>query len=214
MKKLTRGEYAERFKREFVHVWEKDEEIIQCNEHYDGYYFVSNMGHVYSLAKKNIIELKPSLVKDHVWVYEMNRDGKKKKIKMHRFIAEHFCKDEFGFNEKNHVHHINPKKNFSDDEPQKCNRVDNLQILPGIIHERATGCSENNIDKTIAEKVNKENAPVILIDGSYTKSIIDFINANFQEQMGVRYSVDGESVEAHPVKGLIEWIPDDDDKQD
>ena len=172
-KKLTRENYAEKFKKmmEVYNFVPQDGEIImQCHEPYPGWWFISNTGYLYSGYFKNIKVLKPHYRKTgkenkngermgHDWYYVYNNNEGSPHPTMHKLIAEHFLKCDINYdNEELEVHHIKKRKSFKPDEAVECNKADNLQILPVSVHDRATyygNHTQGQIDRDNEERIKK-----------------------------------------------------------
>ena len=167
-KKFTKEDYAakmERLLKETNYQLQDGEEIRQCNDPYPAYWFVSNKGYLLSVAGKTIKHIKAryrttgKTNKDGSknggnWFYTyVNKSGKLKNVTVHTLIAEHFLGYER--NKDLEVHHIKKSRSFSSDEFEKCNCVDNLQVLPKQIHQRATKIGNHTQDQ-LEEERNKK----------------------------------------------------------
>lgn len=156
-KKLTREDYRKRFERliywEYNYVPQDGEIVVRCDEKYPEYWYLSNMGYLMSVSGNRIKILRPHFRTTG----KKNKDGKRsggdwyyrygeKKISMHKIIAEHFLLNEFESLEDVEIHHIRKRNTFAKNQPQFCNRVDNLQILPKSIHRVASFLGKNTED--------------------------------------------------------------------
>lgn len=139
---------------------QKDEQIKQCPKPYPHFWFCSNKGYLFTTAKKEVKILPPHLTTSGRKKINGERAqleyryyyGKNKHVKQQQLIIDTFnVKNEFEDvlpDEKAEIHHQVSRKNFTIDEPQKMNRLDNLQVLPTSIHQSLT-----NAD-SFAKKVN------------------------------------------------------------
>ena len=141
---------------------QKDEQIKQCSEPYPHLWFCSNKGYLFTTSEKEVRILPPHLTK----VGEKNKDGERQKIEYRYYYRlngkrEHVTqqqllidtfnvKNEFENifpNESTEIHHQLSRKNFTSDEPQKMNRLDNIQVLPKSIHQSLT--NSNSFTKKV-----------------------------------------------------------------
>lgn len=164
--KLTKEEYQEKFTRlleETNYQLQDGEKIIQCKDPYPAYWFVSNKGYLLSVAGKTIKHVKANYRetgksnKDGAkngqnWYYEYRTPREKwnTKVTAHTLFAEYFLGYER--NKDLEVHHIKKSKSFSRDESEKCNCIDNLQVLPKQIHQRATKIGSHTQDQLDEER--------------------------------------------------------------
>lgn len=165
-RKLTRKDYAakmERLLEETNYQLQEGEKIVQCKDPYPAYWFVSNKGYLLSVAGKTIKYVKANYRKTGKsnkagakngsnWYYEHKIPGEKwnTKVTVHTLIAEHFLGYERNRNLE--VHHIKKSKSFSPGESEECNCVDNLQVLPKQIHQRATKIGSHTQDQLDEER--------------------------------------------------------------
>lgn len=173
-KKLSRTEYKEKFDHlmeEYNYIPQDGEVIVQCHAPYPAWWFISNMGYLLSCHKNRITVIKANYRKTgkknsdgsrngQDWYYEYRVKGEKhnRHIVMHKLIAEHFLINEFETLEDVEVHHIRPKNTFRENEPQFCNRVSNLQVLPKSVHKDLThkyGKTIEQLDKESEERAKK-----------------------------------------------------------
>ena len=86
------------------------------------------------------------------WYYEYRTPREKwnTKVTAHTLFAEYFLGYER--NKDLEVHHIKKSKSFSRDESEKCNCIDNLQVLPKQIHQRATKIGSHTQDQLDEER--------------------------------------------------------------
>lgn len=174
----TREYYKKRFEdqmKRFCYIPQDGERIVQCRDPYPPFWFISNMGYLFSVYYDEMKIIKPN----HRWTGKKNRDGKRggqdwyyeyrvngekwnRHVQMHLLIAEHFLISDFD-DEKMEVHHIKKRMNFAENESVQCNRADNLQILPKEIHNEATRYGSKTmeqLDQEMEEKVKKSGCPV------------------------------------------------------
>jgi hypothetical protein len=169
----TREEYKEKFDRLFNgynYIMQPDEKIIQCKEPYPPYLFISNKGYLWSVYHDNLYLMKPHLKPTG----RKNKDGNRpsfdwdycindRPVKMSKIIADHFLTNEFGADE-HQIHHKRKKNTYSLNEPQKCNRADNLQILPKDIHGALTKLSrktDKQHNEELKDKIIKSGVPIV-----------------------------------------------------
>lgn len=222
----SRKYFAEKMKHiqdyEYCYVPQKNEVITQCSEEYPSYWFISNMGYLFSVLFKEIKILKPNPAptgKKNAdgerngigWFY---RKGDQTIVPMHRIIAEHFL----GYTKEDRkngiqIHHIKKRKSFAENQPQFCNRADNLQLLPTDIHTRATYYgqhTEEEIDRKLQEKIERSGCDIYAY-GDLTKALFDAINDQSLES--IAYQTNGETdILNRTVKALrltgMEYIED------
>lgn len=157
-KKLTREQYQEKFinlLEETNYQLQDGEKIIQCKDPYPAYWFVSNKGYLLSVYGKTIKHVKARYrttgKTSGNWFYTyVNKSGKRKNVTVHTLFAEHFLGYER--NKDLEVHHIKKSKSFSSDELEKCNSVENLQVLPKQIHQKATKIGSHTKDQLDEER--------------------------------------------------------------
>lgn len=222
----SRKYFAEKMKHiqeyEYCYVPQKNEVITQCSEEYPSYWFISNMGYLFSVLFKEIKILKPNPTptgKKNAdgersgidWFY---KTGDQTKVPMQRIVAEHFL--EYTDEDRENgieLHHIQKRKSFTKNQPQFCNRADNLQLLPTDIHRRATYYgqhTEEEIDKKLQEKIEKSGCDIYAF-GDLTKALFDAINDQSLES--IAYQTNGETdILNRTVKALrltgMEYIED------
>lgn len=181
-KKFTKEDYAakmERLLKETNYQLQDREELIQCKDPYPAYWFVSNKGYLLSVAGKTIKHVKANYRttgksnKDGAkngqnWYYEYRTPGKKwnTKVTAHTLFAEYFLGYER--NKDLEVHHIKKSKSFSRDESEKCNCIDNLQVLPKQIHQKATKIGSHTQDQIEKER-NKNAIDIIVSEDAFMR---------------------------------------------
>lgn len=185
IKKTTKKQYQEKFNRlleETNYQLQEGEKIVQCKDPYPAYWFVSNKGYLLSVAGKNIKTVKANYRKTGKsnkdgarsggnWYYEYKIPGEKwnTKITAHTLFAEHFLGYER--NKNLEVHHIKKSKSFSPGESEECNCVDNLQVLPKQIHQRATYYGGHTQDQISQEQ--DKNAINITLSEEQSRRLFD-----------------------------------------
>lgn len=219
-KKLTREQYTEKFNRlfdKYNYIPQPDEQIIQCNEKYPPYWFISNCAYLFSIVGNSIKILKPNYrntgtSKDGSdWYYTyIDTTGKKKKVSQHILVAQHFLTNEFEDidNDKVEVHHIKPRNSFSPNQPQLCNKASNLQVLPKDIHQRLTTYSHKTaeqLDREIEKKVKKANVPTFDVT-----NLEELVASVLNNNNGIVYAKSNGQTVAKPIKaGTIKFIPNE-----
>lgn len=219
-KKLTREQYAEKFNRlfnEYNYILQENEQIIQCNEKYPPYWFISNYAYLFSIVGNSIKILKPNYRntgsgKDGSdWYYTyIDTTGKKRKVSQHILVAQHFLTNEFEDidNDRVEVHHIKTRNSFNPNQPQLCNRASNLQILPKDIHQRLTNYSHKTaeqLNKEIEKKVTKANVPTYR-----TINLEELVASVLNNNNGIAYMKSNGQTVAKPIKaGTIKFVPNE-----
>lgn len=173
-KKLTREQYQEKFinlLEETNYQLQDGEKIIQCKDPYPAYWFVSNKGYLLSVYGKTIKHVKARYrttgKTSGNWFYTyVNKSGKRKNVTVHTLFAEHFLGYER--NKDLEVHHIKKSKSFSSDELEKCNSVENLQVLPKQIHQKATRIGSHTQEQLSAER-NKNAIDIIVSEDAFMR---------------------------------------------
>lgn len=193
--KLTRQQYSDKFDQQmerFNYIPQQGEMILQCSAPYPDYWFMSNKGYLFSAYYNDARILKPLFRETGVknkegkrpgqdWYYEYKVVGEKnnRKISMHKLMAEMFLEDEFISDEKRHTHHVQKRTCFDANQPQFCNRAENLQQLPNSVHKKATcfgNKTEKELDEEVMEEIKKSGKPVLFftsqqLDGIVVESI-------------------------------------------
>lgn len=173
--KLTREEYAKKFEKLFAKLYyipQAGEEIVQCKDQYPSYWFISNKGYLFSVYTQKIKILTPNFDRTGKtnqsgeragmsWRYGTRLDKPQRanltRYDMSKLIADHFKENEFTSDEDTEIHHISKKMTYSEDEAQKCNSADNLQILPKSVHRELTrfaGKTESDFNKELKNKLS------------------------------------------------------------
>lgn len=190
--KLTRQQYSDKFDKQmerFNYIKQPGEVILQCNAPYPDYWFLSNKGYLFSAYFDDARILKPHFRETGVknkdgkrtgqdWYYEYKVEGEKnnRHISMHKLMAEMFVTDEFTSDEDRDVHHIQKRTSFEENQPQFCNRAENLQDLPKSAHKKATYFGSKTVEELneeIMEKIKKSKKPVLF----FTSQQLDGIAA-------------------------------------
>ena len=190
-RKPTREEYKAKFDKQFAdYFWVPqtdkgiEEKIVQCNHPYPPYWFVSNMGYLFTSYFDKLRIVRPHHRKTGIknssgvrtgqdWYYWISYGGKRK-VTMHKLIADHFIENEYP-GEEVELHHIKKKLSFTPEQPELCNRATNLQYLPKDVHKRATGyarTSEEDIDKKMLDKVIRSGAPINVLPNDIFEAFI------------------------------------------
>lgn len=189
--KLTQQQYSDKFDKQmerFNYIPQPGEMILQCSAPYPDYWFLSNKGYLFSAYFDDVRILKPNLRTTGVknkegkrpgqdWYYEYKVVGEKnnRKISMHKLMAEMFVEDEFASAEKRHTHHVQKRTSFEENQPQFCNRAENLQQLPNSVHKKATcfgNKTEKELDEEIMKKIKKSKKPVLFFTSQQFDNIV------------------------------------------
>lgn len=136
-------------------LFQPNEKIMQCKYPYPSYWFITSTSRLYSVYGKDLKLLKPtpdpSLSKPNQrkWCYGYTHPEtkKKKKVRMHVILAEHFLLNRFQHlypDLKYHIHHIIPTHEFDWNQPYECNALSNIQIIPAKLHDGIIGSLEAN----------------------------------------------------------------------
>ena len=214
----TREEYKAKFDKQFEnYCWipQSDkgvqEQIVQCKPPYPPYWFVSNMGYLFTSYFKKLRIVRPHHRKTGIknssgertgqdWYYWISWGGKRK-VTMHKLIADHFLENEYP-DEEVELHHIKKKLSFTPEQPELCNRATNLQYLPKDVHKRATAyarMTEEEIDKKMWEKVIRSGAPINVLPNDVLE---DFILAGIKNTLRNGNRID--IVLPNPATGEVE----------
>ncbi len=119
-----------------------EEEVVQCHiGTYPDYWFISNMGRVYSMYGNRIRQLKPAFKTFCGNIKWTLRNGNKT-YDLHRMVAEHFM----GATDADEVEHIRSVVCFNPDEWSEANRVSNLR-LKSSNQTRNTTCISTEVQK-------------------------------------------------------------------
>jgi hypothetical protein len=169
----TRKDYKEKFNRlfsQYNYIPQDREQIIQCQKPYPPYMFISNSGYLWSVYRDELYLLKPHAKGTGKKNRKGNRAGftwyywiRNRHVDMAKIMADHFLENEFDAKEY-HIHHKKKRNTFSVNEPQKCNRADNLQILPKDVHIGLTKLASKTFeehDKELRADVSKRNVPTV-----------------------------------------------------
>lgn len=211
MKNENSQNYFEKFWmlfNEFGMELEEGEQIIQCEYPYPNFWFISNMGYVYSVYhslqyyRTNPSEFRyvpyytgaggakksDGTYNNYYWflVY-IDKNGKRQQPTHHELVAKHFLKEEYkrykkmGYKEDNiEIHHIIPIKSFNANESQNANRVDNLQVLPKSIHKEITKLSNGYLERKVKNASGRKSNDSVDNDSFYMAldEIVTFAVAN------------------------------------
>ena len=227
---LTREEYRKKFEllmSKFNYVPQEGEIIVQCHEQYPPYWFISNKGYLFSAFYNDLKMIEPIFDRTgkanaagerpgKQWRYSRRKESGSnlQRYNMSQMIAEHFLQSEFDTDEDLETHHIKKRTTFQPEEAAKCNRADNLQLLPKSIHRKLThyaSKSSEQLDQEIAEKVKAAGVPEYRLTQEQLQQIL--FNA-LQSCLGqgvqpITYStsitddVSQVEAEAHPIKNLF-----------
>lgn len=201
---------------EYNYIMQKNEIIIQCNEKYPSYWFISNMGYLLSVYGSKIKILRPN----HKYTGKKSKNGRRAgqdwyyydgecKIRMHKIIAEHFLLNEFESLEDVEIHHIRKRNTFSKNQPQFCNRADNLQILPKSVHKSVSyyaNHTQDQLDDEVMRKVEESGCPNYQLTSNQMEQFLAMYIPGVQllEPAIVYTKRHEDEVEAHPLKDLKE----------
>lgn len=228
---LTRAEYRVKFEKlmsKFNYVPQKGEIIVQCNEQYPPYWFLSNKGYLFSAFYNDLKMIEPIFDRTGKanaagerpgknWRYARQRErgsSNLQRFSMAQMIAEHFLQSEFDTDEELETHHIKKRTTFQPDEAAKCNRADNLQLLPKSIHKKLThyaSKTSEQLDQEVADKVKAAGAPEYRLTQEKLQQILFYALQSCLSQgiQPITYStsitddVTQIEAEAHPTKNLI-----------
>lgn len=98
-------------------------EIFVPIDGYDGQYLVSNKGQVFTMHKKRLMNQTEN-EKGYLSV-EFLKDGKRKRFKVHRLVAQAFIDNPNLYKEINHID--GNKKNNEAENLEWCSRSENLK---------------------------------------------------------------------------------------
>lgn len=227
---LTREEYRVKFEKlmsKFNYVPQEDEVIVQCNEQYPPYWFLSNKGYLFSAYYNDLKMIEPIFDRTgkanaagerpgKQWRYSRRKESGSnlQRYNMSQMIAEHFLQSEFDSDEDLETHHIKKRTTFQPEEAAKCNRADNLQLLPKSIHKKLThyaSKTSEQLDQEIADKVKAAGAPEYQLTQEQLQQILfnaleSCLNQGIQPitySTTVTNDVAQIEAEAHPIKNLI-----------
>lgn len=227
---LTREEYRVKFEKlmsKFNYVPQEDEVIVQCNEQYPSYWFLSNKGYLFSAYYNDLKMIEPIFDRTgkanaagerpgKQWRYSRRKESGSnlQRYNMSQMIAEHFLQSEFDSDEDLETHHIKKRTTFQPEEAAKCNRADNLQLLPKSIHKKLThyaSKTSEQLDQEIADKVKAAGAPEYQLTQEQLQQILfnaleSCLNHGIQPitySTTVTNDVAQIEAEAHPIKNLI-----------
>lgn len=227
---LTREEYRVKFEKlmsKFNYVPQEDEVIVQCNEQYPPYWFLSNKGYLFSAYYNDLKMIEPIFDRTgkanaagerpgKQWRYSRRKESGSnlQRYNMSQMIAEHFLQSEFDSDEDLETHHIKKRTTFQPEEAAKCNRADNLQLLPKSIHKKLThyaSKTSEQLDQEIADKVKAAGTPEYQLTQEQLQQILfnaleSCLNQGIQPitySTTVTNDVAQIEAEAHPIKNLI-----------
>lgn len=219
-KPKTREYYQYKFAKLFSncnYIPQENEIIVQCNEQYPPYWFISNKGYLFSAYRNTLEILRPVFSKDkkNDWKYQYNeqKNGQKhlKQPRMHVLIAEHFLENEFaGYEEVEgeniEVHHKTPRNNFGKYEGQFANRADSLQLLPESIHDDVTKLANLDVDgfEKKIEKEMKKGVPCVQLTEEVEAMIFEQIKKHVDAgKLATFISLNSKgTAQAEPVKRM------------
>lgn len=120
---------------------------------YEGRYRVSDFGHVYSIAKKKVMQ------PERIWCgYErvgLVRDKHTKHMLVHRLVADAFVMNPDGYTEVNHI-----------DEDKTNNRADNLEWCSRTYNMTYGTIQTRRTEKLVNDP--RQSTPVLQIDSEGT----------------------------------------------
>lgn len=157
---------------------QKGEQIKQCPKPYPHFWFCSNKGYLFTTSEKEVRILPPHLTSsgrkdtngDRTQIEYRYYYGKNKHVTQQQLIIDTFkVKNEFGEvlpDEQTEIHHQISRKAFTADEPQKMNRIDNVQVLPTSIHQSLTNADSfvKKINAMFKQVESDDTIPVIECD--------------------------------------------------
>lgn len=187
--KKDRNYYQQILKNELNkinYIPQASEQIIQCKPPYPDYWFISNMGYLFTVSSGKIEIIQPTheLCEKHKmqWCYSYYNGTKPVTVRMQRLVAEHFWGLAHGDRSKE-VHHIQRSLSFTADQPQYCNRVTNLQLLDKSTHRDLTNYAHRDEQKyrdKIRQQAMQDGATHIQMSQNH---LINFVN-NILENAG------------------------------
>lgn len=227
---LTRTEYKEKFEKlmsKFNYIPQEGEIIVQCNEQYPPYWFLSNKGCLFSAYYNDLKMIEPIFDRTgkanaagerpgKQWRYSRRKESGSnlQRFSMAQMIADHFLESEFDSDEELETHHIKKRTTFRPDEAALCNRADNLQLLPKSIHKKLThyaSKTSEQLDQEISEKVKAAGAPEYRLTQEQLQQILfnalqSCLSQGIQPityRTSITDDVTQIEAEAHPIKNLI-----------
>ena len=227
-KKVAREQYKEKFDKLFSkinYIPQDGEQIVQCRHPHPPYWFISNKGYIFSAYKKNLEIVKPIFDKTGTANKAGERSGKTwrygtryqksataplNRWDMGKMIVEYFGENEFLLDEETEVHHKRKRNNFSENEAQKCNRIDNLQTLPKSIHKELThfaSKTEKELDNELEKKIQESGCPIYQLTQEKLQSIVanmlqNCLSRGEQPRIYIKTATDNVAdieAEAHPI---------------
>lgn len=169
---MTREKYKQKFDelfgKKFNYIMEPGEKIVQCHDPYPSYWFISNMAKLFSVYFKDVkmVKLNPRKTGKNKtgqnWFVRPFSHGKP--VNIQNIVAEHFLETEFPeySSEAYEIHHIKKVMSFNENESQKANRANNLQILPhDTIHNALTQMGSHTVEEQMKKfEEEAKKAPV------------------------------------------------------
>ncbi len=117
-----------------------DNEIFkQCEQPYNPYWFVSNLGNIWSAAGAKVKKLKPYRAGSPSRIARKKLDTPFGSVYDYQVVAHHWCKNLFKDlfpNEPEEIHHIEPNA-------ENPNKAELLEPLPVTVHKHVTHAQMN-----------------------------------------------------------------------
>lgn len=130
---------------------------------YEGLYIVSDTGQVKSLFRYKKV-LKPNVTKRGYCTVQLFKDGKSKRLLIHRLVAEAFIPNEYNYPQVNHIDEN--KTNNSVANLEWCTAKYNMNYNNGIERRIANrDYSLESLKETARRNGKKVSRPVLQIDG-------------------------------------------------
>lgn len=185
---------------------QKDEQIKQCPKPYPHFWFCSSKGYLFTTSEKEVKILPPHLTPsgrkningERAQLEYRYYYGKNKHVKQQKLIVDTFnVKNEFDEvlpDSQTEIHHQLSRKNFTSAEPQKMNRLDNIQVLPKSIHQSLTNSDSftKKVNDMFKQVASDDSIPVFECD------LEALLSSYVQSHNGVAYdsfkNEDGQTV--------------------
>lgn len=165
----------------------KVEEFIQCKDKYRPYYFISNMGYVISLKNEknpwHILKTEVNWCGSHRKRPQfrctlMLSSGGSDRISLPELVIEHFTPEAWELYNQHRgdyvIHHkISVHAYDAENNPQKINRLDNLQVVKVEPHKASYKFTsgQKHLGDKFAEAENKPSDAEIILPGDLTSLV-------------------------------------------